>query len=194
MIKKKNNMNSIKNEIEIINLAKEGNNKAFEIILKKYKLPIHYMINQMVNNYTLAEDLTMESFEKAFINIRNFTPNYKISTWIYRIAKNHTIDYLKSCNSKLVFVELDTTIKEYYTPEEEMIGKEQANIIENSINNLRGNYKKVMVLRIDGEKYEDISVKLNVPLGSVRGYIRRSKKMIIQNQKKINKEKLKKCH
>lgn len=181
-------MRNNENELEIINLAKSGNNKAFEKILKRYKTPVFFMIYQMVNNVTTAEDLTMESFEKAFKNIEKFTPDYKISTWIYKIAKNHTLDHIKSAKLKPKFVELDYMLQDSWTPEDQMVGQEQANIIENAIVHLNGNYREIMLMRLDGIKYKDIAKKLNVPIGTVQGYINLSKKKIITEQNTINGE------
>lgn len=181
-------MKKIEDELEIINLAKNGSNKAFEKILKRYKLPIFFMIYQMVNNATVAEDLTMESFEKAFKNIERFTPDYRLSTWIYRIAKNHTLDHIKSVSLRPKTVELDYMLQDSWTPEDQMIGQEQANIIQNAIEHLHGNYRKIMLMRLEGKKYKDIAKKLKVPIGTVQGYLNLSKKKILTEQNTINGE------
>lgn len=172
-------MKKDENELEIIDSAKKGDNKAFAKLLKRYKVGVYFMIYGMVNNITIAEDLTMESFEKAFKNIHTFTPDYKVSTWLYRIARNHTIDHIKANVNKPKFTELDIDIHDYgYNPEQTMIMKENTLRLESAVNGLKKKYKDIYTLRDEGCSYEEIATKMNIPIGTVKARLNRVRKQL----------------
>lgn len=172
-------MKKNEDELEIVDRAKRGDNNAFEKLLKRYKVGIFFMIYGMVNNITTAEDLTMESFEKAFKNIQTFTPDYKVSTWLYRIARNHTIDYIKANVNKPKFTELDVNIHDYgYNPEQTMIMKENTLRLELAVNGLKKKYKDIYSLRDEGKSYEEIAKKMKIPIGTVKARLNRVRKQL----------------
>lgn len=173
-------------ELEILKLAQDGDQAAFKKIFVTYRYPIFFMINQMIKDSTVAEDLTMETFEKAFKDIKKFVPNYKLISWISKIGKNKTLDYIRAKNLRPKSVELDYMLQDHYTPEHELIGKERTEIFETAITHLNGNYKKIFMMRLEGAKCKEIAEKLNVPINTVVGYIRESRKKILLEQSKVD--------
>jgi len=173
-------------ELELLKRAQNNDQQAFKKIFVKYEPVIFYMINQMIPNYAIAEDLTMETFEKAFRDIKKFVPNYKLLSWISKIGKNHTLDYIRAQNIRPKLVELDYMLQDHWTPEKELIGKEEITIIEKIVDNLGGSYKDIVKLRIEGDSYREISEKLNVPAGTVQGYLHVGRKRILKKRDEID--------
>jgi RNA polymerase sigma factor (sigma-70 family) len=173
-------------ELELLKRAQNNDQQAFKKIFVKYEPVIFYMINQMIPNYAIAEDLTMETFEKAFRDIKNFVPNYKLLSWISKIGKNHTLDYIRAQNIRPKLVELDYMLQDHWTPEKEFIGKEEITIIEKIVDDLNGSYKDIVKLRIEGCSYKEISEKLNVPAGTVQGYLHVGRKRILKKRDEID--------
>ncbi len=168
-------------------LAKRGENKAYCEIIKKYRGSLSYMIFQMTQNKTDTEDLFMEVVEKIYENINNFTPvKAKFSTWIYAVAKNHTLDFLRN---KIRQPNCTEDIKNYHkaeknTPEKQLIIKQEYEILKQCIKKLKStHHREVMELYTDGLKMKEISEQLNLPIGTTVGYINRAKKKL--NEKSI---------
>jgi len=170
-------------DAELLEKAKNNDEKAFKEIIKKYKRPLHHMIFQIVNNSSVAEDLTMETFEKVFKDIKNFVPDYKLSTWIYQIGKNHAIDYKRVNGTKPRMVELDNMIKESLDPESQLISKEQSKRIEKAVGKLKGKYKDIVILRADGQSYQQISETLKIPINVISNYLHKSRQQILKELK-----------
>ena len=84
-----------RNDLLLVELAKNGNEKAFSSLLNRYRDSIYYMLLKMVNNTSDAEDLTIEAFGKAFRNLDSFTPEFAFSTWLFKIATNNCIDFIR---------------------------------------------------------------------------------------------------
>jgi RNA polymerase sigma-70 factor (ECF subfamily) len=174
-------------ELELLNRAQDNDQQAFKKIFVKYEPVIFYMIYQMVPNCVIAEDLTIETFEKAFRDIKKFVPNYKLLSWISKIGKNHTLDYIRAQNSRPKFVELDYMLQDHWSPEKQLIAKEEVSIIEKIVDDLNGTYKDIVKLRIEGNSYKEISEKLNIPIGTVEGYIHVSRKRILKKRDEFDK-------
>lgn len=179
-------------EKELVERAKCDDQVAFTEIIKKYKPSVYYAIYIKVNNETTAEDLTMETFEKAFSKIKTYIPKYRLSTWLYTIAKNHTIDYIRAKQNTPYILSTDdvspyeelnpfSISSHYQNPEELLISSEQVELIEKAIAGLKSKYKAIIELRADGNSYEEISKKLHIPMQSVKTRIHRSKKQILKS-------------
>lgn len=178
-------------ELEILKRAQHNDQKAFTEIFKQYKSYIFHEVYEIVQDFTVAEDLTMITFEKVFRNIKKFVPNYKLSTWMVKIGRNVAIDYVRRQSIKPRSTELVNTIPNYYTPEEELIIKEREKILETAVTHLNGNYKKIMTMKIEGDKKcREIADELNVPLNTVVGYVRVGRKKILLEQEKVNRIKI----
>src|SRR3989339_1643710 len=93
-----------KHDYKLVLLAIKGDEKAYAELLDRYKDAIYYMLLKMVNNKSDAEDLTIEAFGKAFKNIEQYTPNYAFSTWLFKIATNNCIDFLRKKKARQISI------------------------------------------------------------------------------------------
>jgi RNA polymerase sigma-70 factor (ECF subfamily) len=170
--------------------AARGEEPAFRELLKRYERPVFSLIYRMVRDRTLAEDLAQEAFIRAFNAIDSYKPGYKFSNWIFKIANNHTIDYLRK--RKLDTVSIDgsphaTTQDEIEqsrvvlesgreNPAEYVEHKELGSQIERAIGDLREEYRSVILLRhVEGYAYDEIADILDLPLGTVKTYLHRAR-------------------
>jgi RNA polymerase sigma-70 factor (ECF subfamily) len=175
---------------EIVLLARAGRESAYRELVRRYERPIFSLLFRMVRDRELAEDLAQETFVKALNAIDSYRPEYKFSSWIFKIANNAAIDHLRRR-------ELDTLSLEgsphAATPEAVaatalQIGDRQENaldiveakelggMIEEAIGRLRPEYRSCILLRhVEGHSYEEIAEMLDLPLGTVKTYIHRAR-------------------
>jgi len=179
-------------DTELIIAACSGIESAFTKLMKHYKDAIYFMILKMVNNKTDAEDLTIEAFGKAFANIHQYDPSFAFSTWLFRIASNNAIDHLRK--KRLDIVPLEITIGnnqnigvEYnynliaddYSPEEVFIKEQNAKLIRKAVTSLKPRFQRLIELRYFKEySYAEISQELNLPIGTVKVQLFRSREML----------------
>lgn len=174
---------------QLINNALTGDEKAFSAIVKRYREQIYHFILKMVKDGAQAEDLTQETFIKAFRALASFNSQYAFSTWLYKIAANNCIDYFRK--KKLATISIDTPIQakdgqlhrdfpdHQEGPELELISKERTNEIKVAIDSLPQKYKQAIVLRHSKDKsYEEIAKELDLPLGTVKVRIFRAREML----------------
>ncbi len=175
---------------EIVALAKEGSPEAYRELIRRYERPVFSLIFRMVRNREQAEDLSQETFIKVLNAIQSYRPEYKFSSWVFKIANNAAIDFLRKR-------ELDTRSLDGSphadTPElieatalqiggrgesqlDEVANRELGGMIEGAIGQLRPEYRSCILLRhVDGRSYEEIAEMLNLPLGTVKTYIHRAR-------------------
>jgi RNA polymerase sigma-70 factor (ECF subfamily) len=164
------------NEAYLIQSAQRGSQDAFTEIFNRYRNPLYYFILRRVHNETDAEDLTMESFERAFASIKYFIPLVKLNTWLYKIAQNRIIDYVREKQRTPQMTELDYTIKDTYTPERICIYNQEFKIVQEGIRTLKNEvHRKLMIMYCQGWKMREIAAELEIPLGTVQNYIHRTK-------------------
>ena len=94
-------------DCKLVNLAVNGDQKSYAKLMDRYRDAIYFMLLKMVNNPIDAEDLTIEAFGKAFKNIGQYTPNYAFSTWLFKIATNNCIDYIRKKRGNLIFIDIE---------------------------------------------------------------------------------------
>jgi RNA polymerase sigma-70 factor (ECF subfamily) len=177
------------NDSQLIKKAKEGDSKAYEGLLKKYKNSVFNLVYRMVRDIQEAEDLTQEAFIKAFNSLTSFNEEYAFSTWLYKIATNNCIDFFRK--RKLQTYSLDKPIQykdsEIHheipdtdlNPEKSILAQERSKIIQDAIETLPEKYYTAIVLRHNEEKsYEEIAEILNLPLGTVKARIFRAREML----------------
>lgn len=191
----KTNSNLSKNatvDAGLIADARSGVENAFSQLLYRYKDAIYFMLLKMVNNRTDAEDLTIEAFEKAFSSINQYDPQYAFSTWLFSIASNNAVDYMR--RKKVGVLPLDSAFgnekrsgvellvsKQNNTdnPEEEFIKRQNAKIVRMAVSALKPRYRTVLEMRYFKEySYSEISEALNLPLGTVKVQLFRSREML----------------
>ena len=171
------------NEAYLIQLAQRGNQDAFTEIFNRYRNPLFYFILRRVHNETDAEDIVMESFERAFASIKYFIPLVKLSTWLHEIAKNRVTDYIreKKRTPEMMAFSLQSCvynfeIKENRTPDRICVYNQEFTIIQDGIRGLRNDvHRKLMIMYCQGWKMREIAAELKMPMGTVRTYIHRSK-------------------
>ncbi len=174
---------------ELIESALEGDQKAYTDIVARFREQIYHFIFRMVKDKAQAEDLTQETFIKAFRALASFNSNYAFSTWLYKIAANNCIDYFRK--KKLATTSIDSPIKakdgelqrdfadHEQGPESELISKEQTSQIRLAIDSLPPKYKEAIMLRHSQDKsYEEIAEELDIPLGTVKVRIFRAREML----------------
>jgi RNA polymerase sigma-70 factor (ECF subfamily) len=163
-------------EADLIRAAKQGDEKAFTEIFNLYKLPLYYFILRRIRNETDAEDLTMETFERAFASIVYFVPLVKLSTWLHEIAKNRTIDFMREKKRTPPMTEPDFNVKDTHTPDRICICSDEFTIIQEGIRTLKNDvHKKLMIMYCEGWKMREMAAELKMPMGTVQNYIHRSK-------------------
>jgi len=180
-----------RHDAELIIAARSGVEKAFSQLMKRYKDAIYFMLLRMVKNKLDAEDLTMEAFGKAFTNINQYEPQFAFSTWLFRIASNNAIDYLRKKRVVTVPLEpLGGTDKgggiEYNSlstysdnPEKAFIKEQNAKLLRKSLSCLKPKYRTLLELRYFKEySYAEIAEELNLPLGTVKVQLFRSREIL----------------
>lgn len=193
-----------KADYQLVIKAREGNQKAYADLLKKYRDSVYFMILKMVRNQDDAEDLTIESFGKAFKNINSYTPSNAFSTWLFKIASNNTIDFLRGNKVGKSQVSIDKTdddndigswvgnnlVANAPDPEESMVDYQKKTLIRNIVSQLHHDYREIIEMRYFDEKsYTEIAEELNLPLGTVKARLFRSRELLLGIVKNINMDK-----
>jgi RNA polymerase sigma-70 factor (ECF subfamily) len=178
-----------KNDFSLVEKAKEGNQKAYAELMQRYKDSIFFMVLKMVNNKDDAMDITVTTFAKAFENLEKYRPDYAFSTWLFRIATNGSIDFIRK--KKIATTSIDGMgydgaedkvfeIKsDVLNPEEHSIKKQQTEQLKEVIDKLPARYKTLIVLRyFDELSYEEIAEQLDLPLGTVKAQLFRGRDLL----------------
>lgn len=170
--------------------AIDGDQKAYGLLMSRYRQSVFHAILKMVHNREDAEDLTLEAFGKAFNKLSSYTPNFAFSTWLFKIAVNNCIDYMRK--KRLHTLSLDEPIesgsKQDFSelarsntrdPEAEMIREQRVEVLRNLINGLNDKYRLMVELRYYEQlSYEEIASELSIPLGTVKAQLFRAKELI----------------
>ena len=190
-----------KQDYQLVLKAQKGDEKAFADLLGRYRDSLYFMLLKMVKNKDDAEDLTIEAFGKAFRNINSYSPSYAFSTWLFKIASNNGIDYLRSRKSTRRHISIDQTNEENDIsmsaslvsntpdPEENMILRQKEILLRTVIKKLHPDYRKIIMLRYFKEySYNEIAEELKLPIGTVKARLHRSRELLTSTLKhhKIN--------
>jgi RNA polymerase sigma-70 factor (ECF subfamily) len=178
-----------KNDFHLVVKAREGNQKAYADLMQRYKDSIYFMVLKMVNNKEDAMDLTVETFAKAFEKLEKYQPEYAFSTWLFRVATNNCIDFIrkKKLNTTSIHGMTDEDGEEkqlqikadVLNPEESSIKKQQTEELKLLIQSLPARYRNLITLRyFDELSYEEISQQLDLPLGTVKAQLFRARYLL----------------
>jgi RNA polymerase sigma factor (sigma-70 family) len=178
-----------KNDFYLVVKAREGNQKAYADLMRRYKDSIYFMVLKMVNNKEDAMDLTVETFAKAFEKLDKYQPDYAFSTWLFRVATNNCIDFIrkKKLNTTSIHGMVDDDgddmpfqIKsDTLNPEESSIKKQQTEELKQLIESLPTRYRNLITLRyFDELSYEEIAQQLDLPLGTVKAQLFRGRYLL----------------
>ena len=185
-------------DFKLIDMAVDGDEKAYAKLLTRYKRPVYHMILKMVRNVDDAEDLTIESFAKAFRSLHRFKKDFTFSTWLFRIATNNTIDFIRKKKLNTLSIENTYTDDDGQSvsidvedlnpdPQEETIKAQKEELIQVFVNMLPAKYQKLVRLRYFNElSYEEIAAELEAPLGTVKAQLHRARELmydLIKNKK-----------
>ena len=177
-------------DLKLVELAREGDQKAYADLMGRYRDAIYFMLLKMVNNTSDAEDLTIEAFGKAFKNLHQYTPNYAFSTWLFKIATNNCIDFIRTKRGNTVSLDQSIDSEENLTPsatiqsetpdpEENMIGQQKIKLMREVVSKLKPRYRNLVELRYFKEySYEEISKELNLPIGTVKAQLFRARELL----------------
>ena len=177
-----------KNDLLLVEQARKGNEKAFATLLNRYRDSIYYLLLKMVNNASDAEDLTIEAFGKAFRNLDLYTPNFAFSTWLFKIATNNCIDFIRKKRATPSIIDQGQDEMDNYTvnlqsdtldPEEALINHQKIEQLRDVVNQLKPRYKKLIELRYFKEySYIEISNELKLPIGTIKAQLFRAKTLL----------------
>ena len=176
---------------ELVRLALEQNQAAYIVLYTRYNAGVRSHVARYVVQKEDVEDICLESFQKAFSQLESYNPDYKFSTWIYRIARNTAFDHLSrhdreknnipttSINED--FAELKELPAVMHNPEEDIINQQEYDKWLNNIEKLKDDYKIVAKMNlIDNFGYKEISDALDMPINTVKTKIRRAKGMLLK--------------
>ena len=168
----------------------EHDEQAYAMLMERYKKPVYHMLLKMVRNVDDAEDLTIEAFTKAFKNLYKFKKDYTFSTWLFRIATNNSIDFIRK--KKLDTMSLNTAYQDEsganvtidvkdknLDPQEEAIKAQKIELIQLFVTKLPAKYQRLVRLRYFKElSYEEIARELEAPLGTVKAQLHRARELL----------------
>lgn len=170
----------------------EKDQQAYATLMKRYKKAVYFMILKMIRDADDAEDLTMEAFAKAFRNLERFKKDYTFSTWLFRIATNNTIDFIRK--KKLKTMSLNNTLSDDSgnsvnidiedddnNPQDQFIRSQRIDMVRIFVDKLPAKYRKLVQLRyFDELSYEEIAQELDKPLGTVKAQLHRSRELLYE--------------
>ena len=168
-----------------------GDQKAYAELLQRYRESVFYMMMKMCNNRDDAEDLTIEAFGRAFKKLEQYSPDYAFSTWLFKIASNNAIDFLRKKKQKFA-LSIDTKAPDTegsdhsaniranaLDPEEQYIRKQKIDNVRDLVNNLKPKYKEMIELFYFQEmSHEEISKKLGLPIGTIKAQLFRARDLL----------------
>jgi len=180
-----------KRDLLLINRALEtGDTQAYNELMQLYRDSLYFMLLEKVGNEEIAKDLTIEALGKAFKKLHLYVPDFTFSTWLFTIAKNNCIDYLRK--NKLSTISIDKLMvndkgkkqsfdlpSDIDNPEQKMMKKQRIQILRQIVEQLKPNYRTLVKLRYFKEmSYQEISSKLDIPLGTVKAQLHRSREQL----------------
>jgi RNA polymerase sigma-70 factor (ECF subfamily) len=176
----------------LIQEALSGNDQAYKRLMQKYHDAIFNFIFKMVRERHQVEDLTQEAFIKAFSSLKNFNDEFAFSTWLYKIATNNSIDFIRK--RKLQMYSIDKPIEskdsdytfelpdETYEADKDLINSQKTRLLNEAIAKLPEKYKKVIRLRhVEEKSYEEIAAILKLPIGTVKAHIFRAREVLYRS-------------
>jgi RNA polymerase sigma-70 factor, ECF subfamily len=177
-------------DADVVALAQQGRETAFRELIRRYERPVFSLIYRMVRDRELAEDLAQDTFIKVLNHIDRYRPEFKLSSWLFKIANNVAIDHLRRRQLDTISMDgsphaqsadaIEATSFDVVVDQEsaldELEAREMGAAIERAIASLRPEYRSCIMLRhVEGRSYEEIAATLDLPLGTVKTYIHRAR-------------------
>ncbi len=182
-------------DLILVERAVNGDQKAYAELMGRYRDAIYFMLLKMVNNKSDAEDLTIEAFGKAFKNLSQYTPNFAFSTWLFKIASNNCIDYMRKKRTNIISIdggmsadgesETSFSVKDdNLDPEENLIRDQIVILMRTVVKKLKPRYRLLIEKRYFQElSYEEISEELDLPIGTVKAQLFRARELLFNTLK-----------
>ncbi len=167
-----------------------GDQRAYADLMRTYREPIYLMLLKMTNNPTEADDLTIEAFGKAFSSLHLYPPTHAFSTWLFSIAANNCVDYIRKKRLQTIYLDdIKTKVgdeayeypipSENDNPEEAIISDQRVQMLREVVKGLKPRYRRLVELRYFEElTYEEIAQKLQMPLGTVKVQLFRARDLL----------------
>ena len=182
-------MGTSQTDLELVQRVQKGDKKSFDLLVIKYQHKVINLVLRYVHDVDTAQDVAQEAFIKAYRGLKNFRGESAFYTWLYRIAINTAKNHLVSQGRRLPDTDIDaeeaeqfggeSALKEYATPEREMLTEEIQQAVTKAIDQLPEDLKTAIMLReLEGMSYEEIAVTMECPIGTVRSRIFRARESI----------------
>jgi RNA polymerase sigma factor (sigma-70 family) len=167
-----------------------GDQKAYAELMGRYRDSVYFMLLKMINNKDDADDLTIEAFGKAFKRLKQYTPNFAFSTWLFKIASNNCIDFMRKKRMNTFSIDRtfeneeggETTIDIKaggLNPEENLVKKQKVKLLHDVVEKLKPRYRMLVEMRYFEElSYEEIAAKLDLPVGTVKAQLFRAREFL----------------
>lgn len=190
-VKNSNLSEKARHDYELVLRAVEKKDQhAYAELMGRYRDSIYFMLLKMINNRDDADDLTIEAFGKAFSRLHQYTPSYAFSTWLFKIASNNAIDFIRKKRKKMVSLDNEyqnddgdrlrfDLASDGRDPAQEAMYKERAEHMRAIVMKLKPRYRQLVELRYFKEySYEEISDELEIPLGTVKAQLFRAREFL----------------
>jgi RNA polymerase sigma-70 factor (ECF subfamily) len=177
-------------DADVVALAQQGRDAAYRELLRRYERPVFALVFRMVRDRASAEDLAQDTFIKVLNHIDRYRPEFKFSSWLFKIANNVAIDHLRKRQLDTISMdgsphassaaEIEATsfdlADKFENALQELEARELGSAIERAIATLRPEYRSCILLRhVEGRSYEEIAATLDLPLGTVKTFIHRAR-------------------
>ncbi|SFT87582.1 RNA polymerase sigma-70 factor, ECF subfamily [Lishizhenia tianjinensis] len=177
-------------DLQLVEMAKKGNQNAYAQLMDRYREPVYYMLLKMIKNSDDAEDLTIEAFGKAFNRLEQYSPSYAFSTWLFKIASNNCIDFIRKKRVKVTSMDHAYSNQdgesvgmdfesEGLDPEEEIMRKQKVKMMRQVVRKLKPRYRDLIEKRYFQElSYDEIATEMDLPLGTVKAQLFRAREFL----------------
>lgn len=187
MVKKEHLSDKANQDLVLVQAAIDGDQSAYAQLMDRYRESIYFMMLKMVKNTDDADDLTIEAFGKAFNRLKQYSPSYAFSTWLFKIASNNCIDFIRkrriqvtsmdtgitNDDGEKIFIDAKSNTRD---PEETVMHKQKVMHMRELVSKLKPRYRILVEKRYFEElSYEEISEELGLPLGTVKAQLFRAR-------------------
>jgi RNA polymerase sigma factor (sigma-70 family) len=178
-------------DFTLVKEAQSGSQSAYKILMDRYREQVYMMMFKIVKNKDDADDLVLEAFGKAFRSLDSYTPNFAFSTWLFRIATNNCIDFVRKrrLNTYSIDQNIESDSKQEFSstlksdnldPEENFMYGQKIKTMQKVILQLPEKYRRILVMRYYEElSYQEIAHEEDIPLGTVKAQLFRAKELLL---------------
>ncbi len=176
----------------VMTALKSSSQSAYSTLMERYRDSIFHTMLKMVRNHEDAEDLTIEAFGKAFQKLDSYSPSFAFSTWLFKIATNNCIDFIRKQRMKITSIDEPTNEDSdvnfarllkanSLNPEEHYMMEQRSRVLRNMMDKLKDGYRQMIEMRyFDEMSYQEISEKMNLPIGTVKAQLFRAKELLME--------------